>query len=707
MKKLTFLLSAVALLGLASCTEPMEVNPNYNAETNEVTANFVFSVATGTTPQTKQSAANTQAAADAVFRGIDNAYVMPFTVGTAGNYVIADDATANRVFNMGEVMTRSFNGISATTNPNEKSHRILELALPVGSDAMMFYGKAIRTGMNDNEAGYVNYPSERDFNAALSGLQFSSKTRLTSETSQAFTEFQGFFAAVMNYLDQYNFHRDANALVWKVGDEIKGQNAAAIDIKWTDFVELKDGKMVVSTAAPLDATKPMCPLGEIIADAYISLSTIPTGETRAGSGMAIYYMLKDLDAIFTTVAGATPTSYQEYVAKNFAQEMAGRIEALINKDATGDGAYFKDVSVIDGITGYSTASHITSYRPSKFPTNLYIPMGAAQLKNTIGSYTKNGLSHPTATWSYDNSGDAQLYVYPTELIYYGNSPLRVSDKEMKESDYPDGVSNWNSWTKPQGSTWVAADWTTPGKVMSSTRSVAMKDNINYGVALLKTTVKYGTEDLKDNNKHIQQRDKGVTEEDKTVAKGKFALTGVLVGGQPLAVDWQFIPKTKDADNKYLVYDPLATATTLAESSTLENYTLLWDNYNAGTGQQDVYVALEFRNDGEAFWGNENLVRNGGTFYLLGQLKLANVADQNITWPTDHLIPPYASATTSTQTKRVFIQDFMTTVNITLGKDALKSAYVTVPNLRSSAISLGLSVDMKWETGLVFDLELGK
>ena len=49
-----------------------------------------------------------------------------------------------------------------------------------------------------------------------------------------------------------------------------------------------------------------------------------------------------------------------------------------------------------------------------------------------------------------------------------------------------------------------------------------------------------------------------------------------------------------------------------------------------------------------------------------------------------------------------MQDFMTTANFVIGATSLQKAYSTVPDLRSTQISLGLSVDLKWETGLVFD-----
>ena len=45
---------------------------------------------------------------------------------------------------------------------------------------------------------------------------------------------------------------------------------------------------------------------------------------------------------------------------------------------------------------------------------------------------------------------------------------------------------------------------------------------------------------------------------------------------------------------------------------------------------------------------------------------------------------------------------MTTANFVISQKSLQHAYNTVPDLRSTQISLGLSVDLKWETGLLFD-----
>ena len=44
---------------------------------------------------------------------------------------------------------------------------------------------------------------------------------------------------------------------------------------------------------------------------------------------------------------------------------------------------------------------------------------------------------------------------------------------------------------------------------------------------------------------------------------------------------------------------------------------------------------------------------------------------------------------------------MTSVNFKISEYSLQHAYLTVPDLRYSALTLGLSVDMTWSTGIDF------
>ena len=49
-----------------------------------------------------------------------------------------------------------------------------------------------------------------------------------------------------------------------------------------------------------------------------------------------------------------------------------------------------------------------------------------------------------------------------------------------------------------------------------------------------------------------------------------------------------------------------------------------------------------------------------------------------------------------------MQDFMTTANFWFNDKSLQEALLTVPDLRHSSLTLGLSVDMNWSTGINFD-----
>ena len=74
----------------------------------------------------------------------------------------------------------------------------------------------------------------------------------------------------------------------------------------------------------------------------------------------------------------------------------------------------------------------------------------------------------------------------------------------------------------------------------------------------------------------------------------------------------------------------------------------------------------------------------------------------IDWPTDYALPPYKADGTSVNKRRIFIQDYKTIADFVISANSLKAALIDVPDLRSSQISLGLSVDLQWRSGLNFD-----
>ena len=113
--------------------------------------------------------------------------------------------------------------------------------------------------------------------------------------------------------------------------------------------------------------------------------------------------------------------------------------------------------------------------------------------------------------------------------------------------------------------------------------------------------------------------------------------------------------------------------------------------------------MEFlNNSGKDFFGEHNLIRNNTHFYLIGELDPESPKLAQIKWPTHHPLPPYDADGKSIEVPRVYMQDYMTSADFVIGKNSLKHALLTVPDLRYSSLTLGLSVDIKWQTGLNFN-----
>ena len=308
------------------------------------------------------------------------------------------------------------------------------------------------------------------------------------------------------------------------------------------------------------------------------------------------------------------------------------------------------------------------------------------------------------------------YYYPAELLYFGNSPLRVSDATYKASEYPQTTALWDA--TGDGTFWKTVkdghSWALGSHVQTSTRSVAMANDINYGTALLEMTVGYKDNvtntPLQDNNAFIQNRDYHVVEANNTIVpvNGSFKLVGVLIGGQYPKVGWNFLPTGNE--NQGYIYDNAIENGSIPQSgNSAANYTLVFDNYNSGQAddaQNVVYVALELENNtGSGFFGKDNLIPNGSHFYLIGTLKKKKKTAPDL--PNYHALPPYKAGLNGKTVPRVFIQDHKTTANFKIGEFSLQYAYLNIPDLRSSSVTLGLSVDLSWSQGINFgDVVIG-
>lgn len=695
-----------------------------------MTTQFVLNVANGSDAITRQSEDATQASASLAaskFRGIDHSYIMCFKQGTDGNPLSAA-ATADKSFDMSRI-------VAAGTLDNSNSRRVLEMSLPLNTNTMVFYGKAINE--EDNATGYNTYGHLDDYTVTdiLANVNFQLGRRLTSASKTQFQEVQKLLATVLTCIINTNRGADAVAAVATPGDGIPPYG---FDITATDVPNMA-WSAYTSTKSPVTPSKDITPLELKLGNAYKEMTTIQTAELRNASGPALKATIQSLWTIVNAVRCATPTNKEEAIAKYMAHlisEHLAQYFTYTTLPATGasvTGVAFKDASAIitaignddywpttagtkPASTAFSGISSMTVTDLGTYPAQFNLPQGSTHVKfdNTKKAFYYVEDYNSSAVGSGKFTVDD--YYYPAELCYFGNSATRVSNTEHVVGDYPKSVELWNTEAT---SSWTT-DWKV-GHVESSTRSVAMKNDINYGSSLLKTTIKYGVTALKDNNAFIQDRDYGVTEADKTinVDDASFKLVGVIVGDQWPKVGWNFLPKTTDPSNtdyrKGYIYDCTITNNGVipATGTSDPNYTLVFDNYvdmttptDASNKQPKVYIALELQNNtGVDFFGKDNLIPNGSNFYLIGELDPSGKTGPTL--PTYHALPPYDAGCTTNTIPRVFIQDHMTTANFKIGENSLKYAYLTVPDLRSSSVTLGLSVDLQWSTGLDFnDVILG-
>ena len=344
-----------------------------------------------------------------------------------------------------------------------------------------------------------------------------------------------------------------------------------------------------------------------------------------------------------------------------------------------------------------------------FPASLGLPDGAAHYKYVAATAETAAKFEYTAVNSTENVATTKAtdFVYPNELYYLTNTPIKTT--ATKSVTWPTTTSAWATATN-----WATTIWTGTA-VAGDTKNIALEYNIQYGSARLATQVKCGAATLYDNAIALDT-DHPTSNKAINVNENSFKLTGVIVGGQPQQVGWNYLPVNTTGFGKALydrVDDGIDVSSTTAYST--PNYTLVFDNYKSDTEAPNVSICLEFlNNSGQDFYGKDGLILNGQKFYLLGSLDMSG-KESPVTTTADANLKAYVPS----RALRAFIQDYTTTAQflITAGSEtgtgtenvgSLGKALSTVPDLRTSEQEIGLSVDLTWETGLTFqDIVLGQ
>lgn len=335
--------------------------------------------------------------------------------------------------------------------------------------------------------------------------------------------------------------------------------------------------------------------------------------------------------------------------------------------------------------GYFTLKYTTS---NTYPNNINRPDGAVQV--TFDKTAKKFSYDSNASLTGTGVLDASKICFPSSIYYFCSSNLAATANELKNTDWPNNTTGWIAKTAPwmQDATTLKTDWT--DEVMPTTRSIAMRQNINYGVASLKTTVKCDAASLPDNTSFTDVFKPTDFPGTVAVPTGGFEVTGLLIGGQPTKVGFNFQPESSDAFD-YTIYDNALTGIVANSNVKSEaNYTIVLpnDKGRSETNQETVNVAIELTNNSNAaFRGQEGIVPIGGKFYLVGQLNPSQ----------------YSNSITDVTNPAVFMSDYQTTLNLNI--KSLAKAYNTIPDLRSTKLQFGLSVDLAWKTGIEFNVNI--
>ncbi len=701
------LTSAVSFTGCASDdSTSVDTNPTYDG--TSVRTDFAFNI-TKASQGTRMTSGNTQE--NGSFRGMKDMFLLPFTgvPGTGTEQVSTSNAPS---FALG---TLAENTITATA-----SSKVYSITIPIGTNNFLFYGKATNSSSDAlYQVGAVTSTlAASTNNVDITGISFG-LTQIadlnkdydgTTDTDDAER-----LAAYLNYVAQAQVDADNTwaGTVAKATTQGNG-NFRGLARLYTNFTNIERSSSEARSGSAESVRRMML-------DLYKSAKAINNESSNTdvkAMAKAICDRITDGIEVTGTHSSGTTTVKVSITRADGTTPIVFGNNNYNATDATenpGQGAPDTWKATLSGLQGGSAAGEEAN---NIFPANLGLPMGAAQIyfydpsqsSDATPGFRYNTSVH-TGTPSATPANNKQITVdinkldYPAELIYFDNSPLRASSVYKTVNDYPTTPTTWdNAFNNP-----TSGDWTSD-VVAATTRAVAMQNNVNYGVALFETTVALSGTTFTDNRAVVLAADGETTNQEINEA-GNFKVTGILIGGQPATVGWDMTNPEASTAFDHVIYDrdiPF-TATALSETRSQPNYTLVFDNYTGvSTGQRDVLFALQIVNGGPDFYGKDNIIPAGSTFYLVGKLPVPTT--DNV--PTTHVPNDYRAGLTNKyritkeDVKRVFVQDYKTTANITIdATKALKNAYSTIPDLRSTETVFGLSVDLVWTPGYIYSVTI--
>ena len=443
--------------------------------------------------------------------------------------------------------------------------------------------------------------------------------------------------------------------------------------------------------------KQISPSGVVTSDDYLRARNLAGYLTRIATAgnWGSYNKLQDLYNLFTgngnLIAGSSAN------VKALVNKLYQQVNGLTIPDGNTDAQTAKTKildKILDGVTYEGSGNDLvitsldgTSTTRDGYPGNIGLPDGAAAMRwvatkptdATDDGYPKFVPQVKVPAGNTMPLSDHDRFAYPPELYYYIDSPIKTSESS-KESAYQSA-----KWVDKEGDDGVLNKYEHDDAVVASTtRSVAVKNPLDYAVGCLVSRIQAVSDNLEDNSQAAKDEEGAsstIVVAPVSVSDGNFPLTGIQIDGQ-YEQTYEFLPIADTNTNKateYIVYDKDITGVYLTSTQSGTAYTLAYQSRDG----KPVDIVLEFlNNSGKLFYGYQNgIVYPGTKFYLIGQI-----------WP------PNPEASTENIDCRVFTKDHISSVQLTI--QSLQNAYNVIPDLKTAqyAIKVDNVAVTQWSDG---------
>ena len=648
MRKFPLIWLAVAVC-LSGCTA-LEGNygqspESFVSEGEDLCLPLALSVGT-VKPQTKMTPAITQAdATEASFRGIKEIYAIPFRAARPVNG--SDERIGPNLLlpQLGIPSTFADNADSgkfAGLVRSNNSHLYKNVYMRRGTASMLVYGQAIDANVSVDPDSVA---FKRRNGVLRAHNQYSAQTpsqiTFTLEpfiTSANKASLQSTVDGLLTYLNSI-----AGATVSQQGYAANAANQTTWTYRWstpTDYSNYADLKNAFTyfTADEVGFSAGSPGINQMLTTLYNRLYEMANNTTVGGDSYRLTYY---------TRANTNSNTYR--VRYYYVYQLARQIRTLINNSTY--------VTVTNANTNNATVALKDTY--ANFPDSYGVPVGCVAIQWNGTQFVQQTPATGSALAPIDS------YCYPPSLWYTTNSTIKTSDDSSVTEEYKSANVSWTD---------IFNQYTFSSAVVQGSESAAIKDPLQYGVAMLEVNLNKAESP---GHTQLLLDSKGNTVD---VRNSNYPLTGIIIGEQKNQA-FDFTPLLEGLSS--YVYDNEVTdsgtpkayiAGASAGLSFKPIHTLVVPTEDA----QDVHVALEFQNNsGADFYGaNANKIAAGTRFYLLAILKYSQ-----------------ASAPAGKALDAVFVSDH--TTKVTFSINSLAKAYNTIPELRDPQLEIGVTAKVEW------------